>query len=183
MQNNQYVGPNVQPQYPQNSQNISNAGVIEPVKRNNLKVAQNILTGVLTTLVIVLAGFAIKVSVFDQEPIDEIQNSEVLGLNTEGYSAVFLVNGQVYFGKIVANSQFELQLEDVFFLRVDEPSLSGEEEQQASSEPLLSLVQRSKSLHKPIDPMTLNKSQVILIEPLAADSEVIEAIEQIKLEG
>jgi hypothetical protein len=174
MQNTQYVGANMPQQY---QQPIVNSVAIAPKK--SLKVAQTILTAVLVTLVLVLAGFAIKISVLDKV---EIQTPEVMGVNSDKYSAVFLVNGQVYFGKIISNNEYEMQLKDVFFLRVDEQTATEGEETQVN-EPLLSLVERSKSLHKPIDPMTLNKSQVILVEPLADDSEVITAINNIKAEA
>lgn len=170
MQNTQYVGPNVAQQYPPQPSMVS--------PKKNLKVAQIVLTSILVTLVLVLAGFAVKISFFDKA--DMTSAPEVMGVSSDKYHAVFLVNGQVYFGKILSSNEYELQMKDVFFLRVDEQTTQAEGEETQITEPLLSLVERSKSLHKPIDPMTINKSQVILVEPLADDSEVIKAIDAIK---
>ena len=73
----------------------------------------------------------------------------------EAVKAVFLANGQVYFGKVSAqNSQF-LRLTDIFYLQVSQtlqPPQSGVQPQQK-----IDLVKLGNELHGPQDLMEINR--------------------------
>jgi len=83
------------------------------------------------------------------------------------YQAVFLDNGQVFFGKISeTGTKFPL-LNDVFYVQ----SAVNNETKQVSN----ILVKRGSEWHGP-NLMRLNAQHIILIEPVAADSRVAQLI-------
>lgn len=86
------------------------------------------------------------------------------------YHAVFLSNGQVFFGKAELGSDF-ISLSDVYYIQ----SQVNQETDEVKNE----LIKRGKEWHAP-DKMYINKSHVVLIEPVAADSQVAMLIKEAK---
>jgi len=101
-----------------------------------------------------------------------------------GYQAVFLTNGQVYFGKISNKEEDYVKLNDVFYLQVVQPPLQGtpqaQNQQQKQQQPQISLVKLGNELHGPIDEMNINSDHILFYEDLKQDSQVVKAIEQFK---
>lgn len=95
------------------------------------------------------------------------------------YQAVFLVNGQVYFGKLSNSTGGFMSLTDVYYLQVSQP-LQPAAEGAASQTPDISLVKLGNELHGPTDAMQINRDQVLLIETMKADSNVVKAITEYK---
>lgn len=97
--------------------------------------------------------------------------------STGKYQAVFLTNNQVYFGKLSrANSGYPV-LRDIYYLRVTQtlqPINPNVPQQQ------LQLVKLGNELHGPEDEMRINKSQILFVEDLKADSQVVNAINEFK---
>ncbi|MCB0246307.1 MAG: hypothetical protein KDI12_23025 [Anaerolineae bacterium] len=88
---------------------------------------------------------------------------------TSEYQAVFMDNGQVFFGKLEqAGSDYPL-LRDAF-------TLQGQVNPD-TKETKTALVRRSVELHNP-DYMVLNARHILVIEPVAADSRVAQVIKQ-----
>ena len=85
------------------------------------------------------------------------------------YQAVFLVGGQVYFGKLSAQGDDYLLLDDVFYLS-----------DTSASAPQGQLVKRGNELHGPREPMIIPVREVLFIENLRADSQVATAIARFK---
>ena len=92
-----------------------------------------------------------------------------------GVHAVFLSNGQVYFGKIEKESRDVLVLGDIFYLKLSKPVLSQEELQNESA---TSLIKLGNELHGPEDRMAIRQSQILFVEKLKPDSRVVKAIEE-----
>lgn len=95
------------------------------------------------------------------------------------YQAVFLINNQVYFGKLVnENSQFPV-LRDIYYLQVNQPIQPVQTPGQAAAaaNPEINLVKLGGELHGPTDEMRINRDQILLIENLRADSNLVKAIE------
>jgi hypothetical protein len=87
------------------------------------------------------------------------------------YQAVFLANGQVFFGKISdAGAPYPL-LKDVFYVQT---AVNPETKQPASI-----LVKRGSEWHGP-DYMYINSQQIVVIEPVAASSRVAALIAEAK---
>lgn len=87
------------------------------------------------------------------------------------YQAVFLDNGQVYFGKLELSRGEFYSLTDVFYLQ------SGVAVDQATS---LALTKLGSEAHGPEDQMQINKEHVLFIEDMKDDSKVVQAIQQYK---
>lgn len=99
------------------------------------------------------------------------------------YQAVFLTNGQVYFGKLSATEGQFLTLTDIYYLQVTQPPLQGSQQQgqQAQqAQPQISLVKLGNELHGPVDQMSINRDQVLFWEDMKSDSQVVTAIKDYK---
>lgn len=87
------------------------------------------------------------------------------------YQAVFLDNGQVYFGKLERSGGEFYLLTDVFYLQ------SGISVDQATN---LALTKLGSEAHGPEDQMQINKEHVLFVEDMKDDSKVVQAIQQYK---
>ncbi len=100
------------------------------------------------------------------------------------YQAVFLTNGQVYFGKVSGTDSQTITLKDIFYLQViQQQPLQGTPEQQqaqANQQPQISLVKLGQELHGPVDEMHINRAQVLFWEDLKEDGRVVQAIKEYK---
>lgn len=87
------------------------------------------------------------------------------------YQAVLLSNGQVYFGRLEGlNTQFPV-LREVYYVQ------SGVDQQTKEQKNIL--LKRGSEWHAP-DRMVLNKSQIVLVEPVGPNSRVAELISELK---
>jgi hypothetical protein len=89
--------------------------------------------------------------------------------------AVFLDNGEVYFGKIFYKSQEEIVLRDIYYLQVLKSLQYSKEKEQGED---VSLIKLGKELHGPIDEMRINRGHIVYIEDLRDDSKVVQAIDE-----
>lgn len=98
--------------------------------------------------------------------------------NVSDYEAVFLTNGQVYFGKLTGRSDAYITLKDIYYLQVNQALQSGGTQTQANQQPELSLVKLGNELHGPVDEMKINRDQVLFYEQLKNDGKVVQAIKE-----
>lgn len=105
---------------------------------------------------------------------------------TAEWQAVFLTNGQVYFGKVDKVTRDTVYLSDIYYLQVvnqplqasqqpDEEGVAPPADQQ-QGEQRLTLIKLGNELHGPEDEMLINRDHVILMEDLKSDSRVVQAI-------
>lgn len=96
-----------------------------------------------------------------------------------GYQAVFLTNGQVYFGKLSDVSATYATLNDIYYLQVTQPPLQGSQpEGTPQQQPQLSLVKLGQELHGPVDEMKINREQILFYEDIKEDGRVMQAIRE-----
>lgn len=99
------------------------------------------------------------------------------------WQAVFLTNGQVYFGKVANVDRDNVNLEDIYYLQVVNQPLQRTQEEVAEEgvdlqqEQRLTLIKLGNELHGPTDAMVINRDHVILMEDLRDDSRVVQAIQ------
>jgi hypothetical protein len=95
-----------------------------------------------------------------------------------GYQAVFLTNGQVYFGKLYKDRSQYPVLRDIYYLQVTQPPqpLQPGEVPPAN----INVVKLGAELHGPNDEMRINRDSILFIEDLKDDSRVVTAIKQLK---
>jgi len=116
-------------------------------------------------------------------------SNDSLKLDQGKYQAVFLTNGQVYFGKVNSHDESYIELVDIYYLQVKPVLQQGEEgnandnKNAQNQKTELSLVKLGNELHGPLDRMMLNKDQVVFIEDLKSDSKVTDAINRYKQQG
>lgn len=96
----------------------------------------------------------------------------------KGYSAVFLSNDQVYFGKASVAGDVVV-LKDVYYIRLNEAQPQIDENADAQ-QPQLSLVKLGDQIHGPADEMRINRDQVLFVERIKDESTVVKAIAQDK---
>lgn len=94
---------------------------------------------------------------------------------TDKYQAVFLENGQVYFGKIASLNNKHLDLQGVFYLNSNS---SSNEKATTESSNQFTLIKLGCELHGPYDRMIVNRDQVTFWENLKDDGQVVKTIKE-----
>ena len=95
------------------------------------------------------------------------------------YQAVFLNNGQVYFGKIASVGGPMLDLRGIYYLQTN-GTASGSTTTPSTTDTNVSLVKLGCELHAPYDQMLINSDQVIFWENIQDSSQVVKAIDAYK---
>jgi hypothetical protein len=104
------------------------------------------------------------------------KDKEAKYVDTGMNQAVFLTNGQVYFGKVKAVTDDYVNLTGIYYLNSQQqPDAANKTETQQTS---FSLVKLGCELHGPSDQMIINRDQVSFWENLKSDGKVAKAIEQ-----
>ena len=106
----------------------------------------------------------------------ESHSGKVLGADSN-YQAVFLTNGQVYFGKL-ESSNSSLVLRDIYYLKVTQALQPAGDQENSAAQPNIQLVKLGSELHGPEDAMYLEKDKVLFWENMRDDSKVVEAIKK-----
>ena len=129
---------------------------------------------ILNAVVLVGAVLLIIASIFAFTQIGKNTRVESKYVDTSLYQAVFLNNGQVYFGNVTAlNSQY-VTLESVYYL-----TQATNAQGQASSD--YTLVKLGcQQIHYPTDRMVINRDQVTFWENLSKDGKVAKSIADYK---
>ncbi len=124
-------------------------------------------------ILLVVVGLAVLGFMFVQEKMRASSQANALsGLldNQSGdqYSAVFLLNGQVYFGKMVSNNEKEIVLKEVYYLQASTASNAEEKK--------YDLIKLGTEVHGPTSEIFITRSNVLFYEILRSDSEVLKSI-------
>lgn len=90
--------------------------------------------------------------------------------------AVFLNGGQVYFGKITDLNSKYLNMNNIYYLRVNQQVQPDQQQNAAAND--ISLVKLGCELHGPQDSMVINREQVIFWENLKSDGQVAKAVDE-----
>ena len=87
------------------------------------------------------------------------------------YQAVFLANGQTYFGRYRDRLGPYAKLESVYYIQQNPPAEPGQP-------PESKVVRRGEELHAPPGVMLVPKGSVLFVEDLRDDSPVVRFIEE-----
>ena len=166
------------------------------VPKKNPDVSRPVL---LTLFFLVLAVLVLGASVlFGVIYSEQIRKANLVKLNSDKYHAVFLSNGQVYFGLLSNYNTENPKLSDIYYLQLAQSTQAAPEGEQVTentettegqvleqpgqttSDQGLTLIKLGEELHGPEDSMILNKEQVLFIEQLKDDGKVVKAIEDYK---
>ncbi len=99
---------------------------------------------------------------------------------SSNYQAVFLSNGQVYFGKLTRRLFAPAVLNDVYYLILRQPlqQQMREENQEEQQSAGYTLIKLGKEIHGPRDEMRINPRHILFVEDLNPDGKVVQAIIQ-----
>ena len=105
------------------------------------------------------------------------KDKEAKFIDTSKDQAVFLTNGQVYFGKVSGITDQYISLTNIYYLNSQQqPDTSTKTTTTAQTS--FSLVKLGCELHGPADQMVINREQVSFWENLKTDGKVAKAITQ-----
>mgnify|MGYP001564760669 CR=1 FL=1 len=92
----------------------------------------------------------------------------------EKFYAVFLDNGDVYFGKLSEKDSPFVTLDNAFYLRVTQTDAQGN----PITAPQLNLVKLGNEVHKPLGTIEIQRNHIVSVQELAPDSQVIKIIKE-----
>jgi len=99
------------------------------------------------------------------------------GIKKSQYQAVFLTNGQVYFGKVSNVKSDYVDLSDIYYLQVQQ-SVQPTDNKAATDNTQVSLAKLGSELHGPEDQMKISRDQILFWENLKDNGKVVEAIKK-----
>jgi len=124
--------------------------------------------------ILIITVVLIFIVVFFHRNITNIFNKG--DVDSSLYQAVFLANGQVYFGKISQIENDYLVLNNIYYLQANNQLQASTPTDTSTSQSQMSLVKLGNELHGPTDAMYINRSQILFFENLKPDSRVVSAI-------
>jgi len=96
-------------------------------------------------------------------------------VDSSRYQAVFLSNGQAYFGKLHDYDSDKPYMSDVYYFQTADVPQNEKAEQPAQT-----LVKLGDEIHKPDDTLILNRDAILFVENLSGEGSVVQAIEENK---
>ncbi len=115
-------------------------------------------------------GLVLGIGFWAVSRLKQPQENELV-TDASKYQAVFLDNGQVYFGHLTSGEEF-FRLTDVFYLQYRQNPQTGDPAADAD----VSIIKLGNEVHGPQDWMDINEEHVLFIEELKAESRVASAI-------
>lgn len=128
-----------------------------------------IMIAIVAILIIVIGGLG-------WWGIQRMQSGANASINTNQYQALFLTNGQVYFGKLSNVNDDYAKMTDIYYLQVQQAVQPADKK--AAEQPQVSLAKLGSELHAPEDTMMVNRDQVLFFENLKEDGKVVKAIRE-----
>ena len=96
------------------------------------------------------------------------------------FKAIYLDNGQTYYAKVVKEDALNVYLDEVYYIQIEQQVVPAEEEDvepQMVDVPIL--IKRGQELHRPEGLMQINRSKLIAIEEIGAESQILSEINRI----
>jgi hypothetical protein len=144
-----------------------------PPKKSRLPQQKVVIAGALLALLLVLGLFWSWWLFGRNTPYNDNK-----GIETNQFQAIFLTNGQVYFGKLSNLDHKYVTITDVFYLQVQSNSSLQGASNSASPSSQVSLVKLGNELHGPEDKMYIANDQMLFWENLKDSSKVVQAIDK-----
>lgn len=130
-------------------------------------------------IILVIGGILFRGKLFGSD----VSTSAMTAKSTS-YQAIFLTNGQVYFGKISDTDANYVVMKDIYYLQVVQPPLQGTptagQAATGTQQPQISLVKLGNELHGPVDEMHISRTQILFYEDLKNEGNVVKAIQAYK---
>lgn len=104
--------------------------------------------------------------------------NEDTDIKANQFQAVFLTNGQVYFGKLANLGHRYVTISDVYYLQVQQNSSLQGASSATTPSSQVSLVKLGNELHGPEDKMYVASGQLLFWENLKGTGKVVQAIDK-----
>lgn len=159
-------------------QPVNNSGAQQPQGATHMQERASTSGAANKTVTMALAGVLVLVVVAAAlwMALSPSGGQATAGLKTDKYQALFLTNGQVYFGKLSSVDGKYVTLKDIYYLQVQQSVQPAEKDKQ----PQVSLAKLGSELHGPEDEMHVSREQVLFWENLKNDGKVVKAIQENK---
>lgn len=157
----------------------------KPMPRKKPKGSGWLATILIIIIIVVVALFVLDstgaISLFGSKTEEPVKTVSVTG----DWQAVFLTNGQVYFGQLSNAGSAYPELTNIYYLQVQEVPIqpaepatdeAGVQPAQQTAQQMV-LVKFGTEMHRPQDRMFINNDHILFYENLEADSQVIKAID------
>lgn len=144
----------------------------QPVSQHISHIKHSFVGNILIVLLIVLA--ALGIGYFGLKAFGAASVGSVV--KGKQYQALFLTNGQVYFGKVDNVDSSYVKLSDIYYLQVQQTVQPDPKKDEA--QPQISLAKLGGELHGPEDTMFVSRDQVLFWENLKEDGKVVKAIRE-----
>jgi len=96
------------------------------------------------------------------------------------FKAIYLDNGQTYYAKVVNEDSLNVYLDEVYYIQIEQQTIPAQEE---DAEPQIVevpvLIKRGQELHRPEGLMQINRTKLIAIEEIGAESQILTEIERV----
>lgn len=155
------------------------AGPAQSVKQ---AASEPTLSGKLLVVSVIVAALAVTIAM----AVGVFRGFNTTSLvKSDQYQAVFLDNGQVYFGKLSNVNSSYAKLADIFYLQVEQQIQPEQQEegQENTEQPQISLAKLGNELHGPEDEMFILQDKIVFWENLKNDGQVVTAITNFKNGG
>ena len=155
------------------SQPVAPFGAPKPPKKSPLKA---VLLAVAATVALGAVAFGLWYGLSGKSDTTSATTGDK-SINASGYQALFLTNGQVYFGHLSGLDGKYVTISDIYYLQVQQNLQQGSA---GNANSQVSLAKLGSELHGPEDSMHVASDQVLFWENLKSDSKVSQAIDAYK---
>ncbi|HET7629850.1 MAG TPA: hypothetical protein VFK03_00585 [Candidatus Saccharimonadales bacterium] len=106
------------------------------------------------------------------------RSSTASAIDKDNFQAVFLTNGQVYFGKLSILNGDYFKLKDIYYLQAKSTDKDSNNPQKTSGkdEAGVQLIELGHEIHAPKDEMIIDRNKVLFFENLKPDGKVSQSI-------
>jgi len=132
---------------------------------------------VIVIIIVAVAAFLFRDKLFGSKA-KNMAGWTAPAAGSSGFQAVFLTNGQVYFGMISDSGNQWVTLKNIYYLQVAQAPVQGSQPTAGQQQPQISLVKLGNELHGPQDEMKINRDQILFYEDMKDSAKVIEAIKE-----
>lgn len=96
------------------------------------------------------------------------------------FKAIYLENEQTYYAKVVKEDALNIYLDEVYYIQIEKQTLPATEEgAEAQTIDVPVLIKRGQELHRPQGLMQINRSKLVAVEEIGAESQILTEIQRI----
>lgn len=158
-----------------NTRTTDNSIALTPTKSSKPKKSK-LVRALFVLGIVLLTAAMVGVVTYTVTTKNSPSGSSLTGVKKDQYQALFLTNGQVYFGKVTQADAQTIKISDIYYLQVQQPVQPKDEKTPEAAE--TQLLKLGDELHSPEDEMYIDRGQVLFWENLKDSGRVTQAIKE-----